>query len=170
MCAFGSLSGTLGIYVGFFSVRCFVSGEGILFGLVPFNLQDLTHVRNIVCRLSLFLSLSLSLFLFVWSVLSATFLSLSSSLRRWGNLNQTLVVWVPFVSFDPGRVLRLRSVHPVRQLHLGFHPASVFFLPSSVVGMVVVGRGLFVGCVGLADCFFFRSGAAFTCNACVRVI
>ena len=129
--AFGSLSGILGIYVGF-SVRCFSPGKVYCLVLCPLRPDPCQKY----CLLSS-LSLSLSISLFVCLVGSSATLALFLSLSGAGETQTPFVVWVsPCVSsswprtpsFDPyilGPTTTPRS----------FHHAPVFFFvfPSSLV-------------------------------------
>ena len=112
------------------------------------------------------LSLSFSVILFVWCVRRRR-LSLSLSLRRWGNPSP-FGVWVsPCDSSSCARTSTstrtFLSTPTLRHL-----PSPCFFLPPSVVFLVVVGLCLSGGCRG---CGLVLVGwfAACICNALKKV-
>ena len=120
----------------FFSVRCFVSGEGILFGLVPFKTWPMSEILFVVS-----LSLSLS---FCLSGLFGGNVSLFLFLRRWGNPN-------PF--WGLGFLLCLSNL----ATHYEFDPYVFTFSFIFVGARVGVFSGILFSPPGLSVCLSFLS-------------
>ena len=154
--ACGSLSGTLGIFVGF-SVRCSSLGKVYCLVLCPLR-PDPCMPRCWLSPLSFFC---------VRYARRRRFLSFSLS-QVLGKPKPLSGFGIPLVSLRRGHALRARSVRPARLLPLGSAPAPVFFFfflrrrRRSLVWLWLVAVCSVSLCVGV----FFWVGFSLLCFAC----